>query len=311
MGHGTPVRSVHAPDAVRRVAMMPVLARALLGGAALLAIWALATAALWEAPSRPLSDDEKLALSVSMSKAIVIAQVLQVRDSVFEVPLVRDGAPVVDRVSYIDVAIRPIRWLKGSQGPADLHVGMIPMTDGQAMRGILPAASAPGLVRVFFLERRSGSWNPSSYPGGYNQGRLVHLDGPTEDTAETRAIEAMVARQSLDSLLLRADLVVLGRRDPLPRACPCRVRVDSVLVGSAPADTILVCSPLRSAVQAGPAVHFLRRLSSGQYETIDFYAGCDPVQADTLAHLGIPLRQVFQRAAELRPRHQVSVGAQP
>ena len=310
MGLGTPVRSVHAPDAVRRVAMMPVLARALLGGVALLATCSLAAVASWYGPERPLSDDEKLALTVSQSDAIVVARVTDIRGAVMEVPSIVMGAPSTERTRFpfIEVELQPIRWLKGPQEPDDLHIGMHQF---DVALGDLGRAKNEEFIGVFFLWRAPSRWMIQDYPGGYNKGHIVRLERPTGETAETRAIEAMVARQSLDSLLLRADLVVLGYRDSVPQACPRRVRVDSVLVGRAPADTILVCSPFLLAVQAGPAVHFLSRLSSGQYETIDFYAGCDPVQADTLARLGIPLRHVFQRAAELRPRHQESVGARP
>ena len=282
MSPGTPLRAARAPEVATRAAVRPSLARTLLRSTVLLAIWALATATDWDSPRRPLSDDEKLALTVSQSDAIVIGQVLRVSQEASD---------------YTDVALRPLRWLKGSQGPADLHVGMFVMTD-RVLDDIQQLSREGGSITgVFFLRRSPSGWMISDYPGGYNAGRLRALDSLSDDTAETRAVEAMVARQGLDSLLLRADLVVLGRH-----VAHGRVRADSVLAGRAPSDTLEVDSPILGVVGFGPALYFLRRVAPDQYEVVDFHAGSVAVQADTLARLGIPLRQVFQRAAELRPR---------
>ena len=306
MGSETPSCTVRTPDVAPRALLIPPLARTLLWGVGLLVVCSLAAAPTWIGPRRPLSEDEKLALTVSQADAIVIARVMQSRDSTLEGPPLVEGGPV-GRLPYKDVTLLPSRWLKGGANPGQVHVGLIDRMDVVWDDIARLARTGEPIVGVFFLRRVPDRWMISDYPAGYNKGHLVRLDKPTDETPETRAVEAMVARQSLDSLLIRADLVILGYRRPLS---PC-VRVDSVLAGCAPADTIHVDSPVAMAVDPGPAVFFLRRVAPNQFETVDFRAGSIPVSADTLVRLGIPLRQVFRRAAELRARRTEHEWARP
>jgi hypothetical protein len=201
-----------------------------------------------------------------------------------------------------------LRWLKGAGGPADLHFGLF--EDEALWRDIGPMErDGQPIAGVFFLRRSLDRWMSAHYRAGYKRGRLVRLDRPTDETPETRAIEAMVKRQGLDSLLIRADLVILGHS--VPPYSRGRVRVDSVLVGSAPGDTVVVSSPCGSSYTDGPGVFFLRRVLLNHFETVDFRAGSVEVNADTLARMGIPLGQVLRRTTELRPQRSGDRGGRP
>jgi len=293
MRSDSPSHTVHTPRTQRRALLASLLVRLFLCWAGVLVICSTAVASEL-GPRRPLSEDEQLALSVSEADAIIIGYVGQLRDTTF------------DSWPHKDLTLRPLRWLKGSGGPADLHFGLF--EDEALWRDIGPMErDGQPIAGVFFLRRSLDSWMSAHYGAGYKRGRLVRLDRPTDETPETRAIEAMVKRQGLDSLLIRADLVILGHG--VPRYD--RVLVDSVLAGSAPGDTVVVSSPWLLTIADGPAVFFLRRDSLNQFETVDFRAGSVAVNADTLVRMGIPLGQVLRRTTELRPQRSGDRGGRP
>ncbi len=272
-----------------------LLAQALVSCAGLLIVGFGVRASVWDAPRRSLTDDEKLSLTVSQSDAIVIASVREVRDSTFELRSDPESASS-EGVSFVAVTLTPQQWLKGEPEPGDLHVGMFPTMD-RVLDDVQRCFREGPVTAVFFLRRSPRGWMVSDDPGGFLTGRLLVLDQPTSGTPELPALRAAVARQSLDSLLTRADLVILGH----PGARSSCVRVDSVVLGEPPGATIHVESPVWGVIEPGESVLFLRRLGPGTFETLDFFAGSVPFQSDSLVRQGIPLRRLFERAAELRP----------
>jgi hypothetical protein len=295
MRSDSPSHTVHPPRTQRRALLISLLVRTFLCWAGVLVICSTA-AASEEGPRRPLSEDEQLALSVSEADAIIIGYAGQLRDTTFAF------------WPQKDLTLRPLRWLKGSGGSADLHFGLF--EDEALWRDIGPMErDGQPIAGVFFLRRSPRGWMSAHYGAGYKRGRLVRLDRPTDETPETRAIEAMVKRQSLDSLLIRADLVILGHS--VPPYSRGRVRVDRVLTGSAPGDTVVVGSPWGSSYTDGPGVFFLRRVSSNHFETVGFRAGSVEVHADTLVRMGIPLGQVLRRTTELRQQRSGDRGGRP
>ncbi len=293
MGIVTKHKSRRIP-AKLRISCLPLLTWLIVLGAGLLVTGSTARAAVWDLPRRPLADDEKLALTVSQSDAIVIACIRQVRDSTIELRSDPESGST-DHVSYVDVALVPLQWLKGDPEPGDLHVGMFPTMD-RVLDEVQRRLREGSLTAMFFLRRSPRGWMISDDPNGFRTGSLLVLDQPTSATHDIAAVRAAVARQSLDSLLVRADLVVVGH----PDLTSSRVHVDSVVVGESPGVSIRVDSPVWGVVQPGRSVLFLRRLAPDRFETLDFFAGSVPMKSDSLERQGIPLQRLFERAAELR-----------
>jgi hypothetical protein len=269
-----------------------------------------ATASTWIAPSRQLTSTEKAALTVSQSDAIIVATVVDVRDSTFEGPSLIDDQPDSLRSSilypYVDVTLKPLRWLKGAGGSEYVHVGMFREMDvvlNDISRDIRSGRSATG---IYFLRRARRSWMISDYPGGYNRGHLTRVEPGELETPETRMITETIARQSLDSLIIRADLVAVGHWKLAVRSAsgepvaPDSLVIDEVLYGTSVDRAIVVTSPLASALDdTDPGVFFLRRVSAARYETLDFSAGAQRLLGDTLVRLGVRLGHVRARASAL------------
>ncbi len=254
-------------------------------------------------PLRPLSSEEWQALFVSEADGIVVGRVVGLRDT----------AATGDWELREKLVIRPSRWLKGN-GP--LEDFPVTLGNGPQLRSsdddaspVLDslARSRASFAGIFYLFRRRGAWEIYPQPRGLLDGSFVRLDDPAAETRKTRAVERMVARQSLDSLLARADLVIVGRNLGWPGAglhLPgCNdIWVDSVLVGADPGGPIPACSPLLMPIDGDPTVFFLRRLPAGRFEYLDFRAGYAPLKGDMLARFGVPLSEIVRRARALRPR---------
>src|SRR5439155_19867953 len=107
-------------------------------------------------------------------------------------------------------------------------------------------AGEPSAIALVFLRRgHSGGWLLNDTPFDYGFG--ITEVPPAMISSVVRRASAVLRRQSLDSLAMRADLVVLGTASnddapdcqPYSRRIPCvNVRVDSLLSGE-PADTSL------------------------------------------------------------------------
>lgn len=284
-----------------------------------LAACSLAAAQTWLGPSRPLSDTERLALTVSKADGIVIASVVGMRDSTFQgSPIIEGDNSSSELLPYQDLVLHPHRWIKGDAGPGDLHVTLISRMD-LVGDDIARATTAGGAITgIFFLRRTPKGWGVEDYPVGYNRGHLARLDAPHARTPALDAIEAMAARQSLDSLLLRADLVVVGHWKLAPRGAHGRplyadsLIIDQILAGSESERAIVVTSPVIGAVDVGRAgVFFLRRQSAARYEPLDLFAGDAPLQGDSLLRLGIRLDRVVTRAVALQGTRKDRAGVKP
>jgi hypothetical protein len=254
-----------------------------------------ALAMTWPAPLRKLTGDEWLELAVSEADAVVTATVSSYRDSTASAWVSQS------------VLLHVISVLKGNLEAAEVHAGVI---DGD-----LPEPLATHLVEnrqigvVFaFLRRSDDDWLLNGSPEGV-AGGLLPVKQEEVGAVQAR-ITAQLHRLSLDSLVTRADLIVVAHR--LSGGAPCNVAgrpwscptvaVERVLVGTERARTIRAYSVVLGYISEGPNVFFLRRVDEGLYETIGFALGSVPIGPDGYVDkFALHLSKLTERVAELRP----------
>jgi hypothetical protein len=279
---------------------------------------AAALASVWLMPKRPLTEREQLALTVSRSEAIVAGTVVSIRDTMYEAAIPDSGGGLAAHgmLPRKSIVLRPSRWLKGSTQTGLLEVGAFEDMDPVLLDLEAQQLSSTPLTGLFFLRKTPVGWMVGDYPGGYLRGRLVPLDSKFEGQPIVDATSAVVARQSLDSLLDRADLAIVGHWKLAPRSPHIgkpigadSVVADRVLIGPPPAGAIFVTGAYTINWQTSkPNVLFLSRVSGNHYEAMEFEAGADVVQGDSLARAGITLAELGRRAEQSALRRSRAEG---
>jgi hypothetical protein len=253
-----------------------------------------ATGTTWTAPQEPLSPRQWLEFDLSGADAVGIGRLVAVRDTVVDVsPVDSSGIPVRS------LTLRVAKWLKGGNGEATIRVG-ISLADFN--RSFEPQ-SQPAL---FMLRRYSSGWGLCDGPDPGGAGLRSLAD--SEVAATQRTVTRILEDQSVDSLLTRADVVVVGRWS-FSRFCATGskrrcvvVAVDSVLAGTVSTDSLCVFMPFLAYAPPGQGLYVLRASPEGYHETIGYLAGGQAVIDGRTQRWGISVETLRQRLRHLRPQ---------
>lgn len=251
-------------------------------------------AATWIAPQHPLTDTEWLEYDISGADAIGIGCIVAIHDSIVDVAADRSGIPTRA------LSLRVTKWLKGAPGSAALRVG-VSVLDAQPLRGEDLSSIARSDRKVAIMLRRlTEGWGLADGPDPGGPGMRVVPPGKTRDFE--RQLRTLIARQNVDSVLARAELVVVGR---CVDSAPCsptnghrcaRVVVEQALAGAPASDTISVFTPLVGDIPTGRAVFFVRSVpGDGCYETVGFQAGCQSFDAERARRWGLSIDDIRSR----------------
>jgi hypothetical protein len=255
---------------------------------------------------RELTDNERLEYSVAESPYILRGQLLEVVDAMVPV------AGQSKLATYRYALVQPQKWIKGAALTKPVVVGFNDDTADlfQTVRGW--AGSTDEVV--FFLEK------PDKFPAPAPSWRLSPVDyvvedspylyqrgmvkvGPGDELAIDERMRDTQASRSLDSLVVRSTLTLLGttvgdgdcriagRGD---QRC-ARVRIDRLLAGSTTAGEIPVYGVFDGAIPRGQSLFFVRETADDSYEILSFRAGVMPVENGKVAALGKPLNDVIGR----------------
>jgi hypothetical protein len=219
-----------------------------------------------EFPGPDLTEQEVLEIAVGRADAIVEGFVAGPWDTSFAT---RPGA--LRNETWIDVRVQT--KLKGSLslGPGS-RLRVLVHEDDRAQLIASRGRTDPGLL---FLFRN----DPGRLPAGMIDSNLPWvLTDPViwlkSDRGERTLIQELVRQQSLESLVRRADLVIVGRAgdDEAPCAGPhgatcLSIMVDSVLVGRFAGPQVPV-TVQGFGISPGPAIYFLERSRSRRFELV-------------------------------------------
>ena len=279
--------------------------------AAGLALVLAASVARAESVKRELTDNERFDYSVAESQVILRGQLLEIVDAMIPAP----GQKSL--VSYRYALVQPQSWLKGQPNwvkgtPANKPV-VIGFDEGSAdlFQTIRGWAGSSDEV-VFFLKKpdkdapapASASKLPTveyvleDSPYLYQHG-LMKV-GPGDETTIDQRMKATAASRSLDSLVVRSSLALLGtavgeglcRIEGKDNHCE-RVRIDRMLAGSTMAGEVPVYGLFDGPVPTGQSIYFLRQTNDDSYEILSFRAGVMPVENGKVEPLGKPLNDVL------------------
>jgi hypothetical protein len=217
---------------------------------------------------------------------------------------------------YRYVLIQPKKWLKGGSSPAKtVVVGFGDGTDDlyQTIRGW--AGSETDEVLFFLHKLGKGESFPApaalshlatvdyvleDSPYQYERGAMkvgpgddIRIDDRMRAAAQSRSLDSLVVRSSLTLLgttLGEGDCKIAGRGDHC-----ARVRIDRLLAGSTMAGEIPVYGVFEGPVPRGQSLFFLRETPDESYEILSFRAGVMPVENGKVEALGKPLNDVIGR----------------
>jgi hypothetical protein len=249
------------------------------------------------APRWNLSEEELWERAGFTSDGIVIATV----DSTYEVEWPPNTAPPLERV-----AIHPLRWLKGHDARAHFAFQVF-RDEGHPLLppGMGPAAG--GSPYLIFLKLQGPSWYLNTDVGTWNQG-VVALSGEAS-SPYVGTIERVLRGQTLDSLTMSADLVVVGTPTQVPRGAPFAdeyFRVERVVAGSTRDSVLPVTTPYFIDVMGkGRRLLFLHRWRApdGTYEVVKSGAGSLALRGHSVERLGLDIDEVVRRVRRLKPAH--------
>jgi len=261
----------------------------------------MAHAATWIQPARPLSRDELLELAVSESDAIGVGRVAGVHDTLANVV---NGVGIPVRSMTVEIS----EWLLGRPGTSAIEV-CVPSADSSPLfSDILLTQGLSDRQAVFFLDRAGAGWSLRAYP-----------DPPAVQFLESRSaalsvsdLRRAIARQSPDSLMARADLIVVGSRGEQASRCPSgalerecvTVRVKNVLAGGPAPDSLRAYSVMMGHIPAGDALYLLKRMPVGDFETVGFRSGSLSIKSGRVDQWGLTLDQVRARVLATRASTQ-------
>lgn len=244
---------------------------------------------------RPLTEAEAWDYAVARSDAIGVGRIRSVRQASPEVAAPVDLG-VVYRTTY-ELSFLPARWLKGRMPVTtqSLRCSRDRLRTGDedtALEGLIDK-----LVLVFLLAADDGLHVFES-PEVSQDGLFLIPENELDEIADRIALAER--RNSLDSLVAAADLVVIGASMP-GETSPCRAAgrnarcsllgIEERLAGMN-VETRIVAYGMHGALPAGRSLFFLRRTEEGFYETVPFYAGILPIQGQSVPLLGMGTSEV-------------------
>lgn len=260
--------------------------------------------ASWIAPQRPLSPEEWLEYDISGADAICLGTILAVHDTVMDIA--QDGGGFPSRSLTIVVS----RWLKGHDPERQLVLRVSPFDDepmaGPSMtsagHSVTSVAGTPRIL-AFMLRRLPNGWGICDGPGAG-----AHLLPRDDDGAFEKLIEQLIRKQSVDSLLHRADAVLVGTFNRIVRCeAGSRLRcaivaVDSVLAGDVRSDSVRVFSTQTAGIASGPSLYVLERSSTAEFfEIIGFQSGSQSIASGRTSRWNLSLGDIAKRLASRRP----------
>lgn len=256
-------------------------------------------------------NDELREITVSEADAIVEA----VLDSAVERMVQVSSEPSFRRVRF--VVLRPVRALKGSilPGPVRAYLFETNPAFEELQRRAGTKSRAAG---IFFLDHgtievsvehgavKSEGWGLNAWPDLYKGGLLWRDEAGWDD--DVSALPSIIAKQSPDSLAVRADIVLVGSaaregvRCPIADEVPlcAQIVVDSVIVGNATADTIYIKTGRRGFVQTGQGLFYLESMGDDTYSIVGFKAGALGIRAGSVGFGVGTLPDVARRVRRAR-----------
>jgi len=248
-------------------------------------------------PRWNLSEEQLWERAGFTSDGIVIATV----DSTYDVDWPNTSPQFVEWV-----AIQPLRWLKGHDLRAHLSF-WIPVYSEHPLlpRGMRRGAGESQFL--IFLKLAPLSWYLNTDVGIWNQG-VVALPGATVGNYIGN-VERVLRAQTLDSLTMSADLVVVGTPTQVPRGAPFAdeyFRIERVVAGSTRDSVLPVTTPYFIDVMGkGRRLLFLHRWRApdGTYEVVKSGAGSLSLRERSVERLGLGIETVVRRVRRLKPVH--------
>lgn len=269
----------------------------LLALAVIAQIMAVPVNAEWISPQRPLSDEEWLANEVSDADAVGVGHLLAVHDTIVDVGADGSGFPART------VSLQVMEWLKGSDDSTIITARVSMLSDWAFPLDAVSSPSNEPQWVVFMLRRMPDGWGLIDGPSG--PGIRFAPGGPGGD--DCSAIRRFVAEQSTDSLLKRADAVLVGRAIKME---PCisgslrcyEVEVDRVLGAQvAVGKTVRVFIPTWDPINQ-PMLYVFRLDSVGVYERMGWHAGSQRLKDGLAERWQITVDEVSRRYKSLHER---------
>jgi len=267
-----------------------------------------------EAVKRDLTENERLEYSVAESQTILRGKLLEVVDAMVPAP----GAAKL--TSYRYALVEPQKWIKGSptwvKGQSQNKPVVVGFSDASAdlFQTVREWAGSSDALLLFLRK------NDASFPAPAGASKLPGVDyvledspylfqrgllkvNPGDETAIDERMKASAASRSLDSLVIRSSLTLLGTSlgdgdcriaGHGDRTCT-RVRIDRLLAGSTMAGEIPVYGVFDGPLPRGQSLYFVRETPDDSYEILSFRAGVMPVENGKVEPLGKSLNDVIGR----------------
>ena len=260
-----------------------------------------AHATTWIEPARPLSQNESLELAVSECDAIGVGRITAVHDTLANVV---HGVGIPVRSMTLEVS----EWISGTPGTSVVEVGVPSADNSPLFSDILLTQRLSDRHAMFFLNRAGTGWSLRAYPDP----PAVQFIEPGAASLAVANVRHAIARQSPDSLMARADLIVVGSSDQQASRCPSSaperecvtVQVSNVLAGGPAPDSLRVYSVVVGEIPAGEALYLLKRMPAGEYETVGFRSGSLSIRSERVDQWDLTLDQVRARLITTRAAPQ-------
>jgi hypothetical protein len=274
-----------------------------------LALSPVPSAAPAEVIKRDLTDNEKLDYSVAESQAILRGKLLEVVDA--QVP--QAGSSKLATYRY--VLVQPKKWLKGTGATKPIAIGFA--DGGEDLFRTIRAWAGTETDEVMFFLHKLGKGETFPAPsalsrlatvdyvleaGPYQYERGAMKVGPGDDIRIDERLEGAAKSRSLDSLVVRSNLTLLGTAVSegdcriAGRGDRCtRVRIDRLLAGSSVDSEIPVYGVFEGPIPGGQNLFFLKLTPDESYEILSFRAGVMSVENGKVGSLGKSLNDVIGR----------------
>lgn len=230
--------------------------------------------------TQPLSNPQRLEIGTGAADAVVIGRISEYYTTQRPSPI--SGITLLTRA----LKIRDVHPLKGTVEPGELAV-IIP-SYGPTQQEIEQQLASSGGRAVIFLKRFKTQWLLAT-EWAPNRGVIPSFAGSEAELG----VAELVKRQEVDSLALRAPLVVVARFVGR-RLCPnpegglkpeCFVvAVDSVIAGATDSPQLFIDPVMPLSVMFKTALLFLTPIRPGVYGLVGSHAGIIPI-VDVLGSL--------------------------
>ena len=239
----------------------------------------------WFAAVPPLSREERRSYAVGSSQGICEADMFEYN-------------PGMDAL-----VARPIRWLRGAHGSEPIRVHVDAQRSGRGLEvGLTPEMPRRALLFLHAVPDAKW-WSIADSPYGLDRG-IVGLSD-SAGRAEVALVEAEIRRQSLDSLAMASDLVVLAHTQPReaePKRYRRRFQVDSVIAGQYDGRVIEIVNRMIGELKDGRSLIFLKRGEGGDYMVTRTGASCRVVRDGVVQGFDRPLAKVIRAVQAARQK---------